>query len=278
MRELEEHIVVGKVCQTSHLLRQLVGNPVQRLHHKPPLAVAQAKDVLVELAHKRFIVGSLTRDAPLALATRLVGKRNTPEETVGEVFLVERTCSVGRGTERDVHTQNRVARHTLGCGTQGTRTLAVVDVADGLAHLPVTATHLVRHLHLGQVQVLRAPAHLLQRHRVLDKGRIRQVGRRKPETHVRTFGLLLVRPPRLHLPLPVHQLPVLRLIMLAKRPHDSLHEMRQLRLSHARRTNQMPHLATKFVVFVVRVHELHILQMSRKSRNRHRNKRFTHVF
>ena len=156
--------------------------------------------------------------------------------------------------------------------------LTVVDVADGLAHLPVTATHAVCHLHLRKVQVLRASSHLFQSHRILDECRIGDVGRRKPETHFRSFGLLLIGCFRFYLTLPIDQFLVLNLIMSTKRSHDCLNKMCQLCLTNTRRPYQMPHLTAKFVVFIVRIHELHISQMSGQSRNSHRNKRFAHVF
>ena len=142
----------------------------------------------------------------------------------------------------------------------------------------MAATHSIRHFYFGQIDVLRALAQFFARHGILDKGRIGDIGWWKPETHVRTFGLFLVGALGLHLSLPVHEFFELSLIMLAKSAHDSLYQMPQLCLSDTRRTNQMPHLAAHFIIFVVGIHESYIREMSGKSRNCHRNEHFTHVF
>ena len=39
---------------------------------------------------------------------------------------------------------------------------------------------------------------------------------------------------------------------------DGLYEIGKLPLSNTRSTYQMPHLATKFIIFVVAIHELYI--------------------
>ena len=89
----------------------------------------------------------------------------------------------------------------------------------------MAAADSVRHLHLGQVDVLRSLAQLLACHGILYEGRVGYVGRWEPETHVRTLGLFLVGALGLHLSLPIHQFLELSLIMLAKSAHDGLYKM-----------------------------------------------------
>ena len=122
----------------------------------------------------------LQEEALAGLAASLVGKGNAAKEAIGQILLVERARGIGSRAERDVDAQDRIACHALCRGTQGTGTMTVVDVADGLAHLTVAATHPVSHLHLRQVKIHRAATLLLQRHRILDESRIRQV--RQAET------------------------------------------------------------------------------------------------
>ncbi len=169
------------------------------------------------------------------------------------------------------------ARDALGRGPQGSVTLAVVDVAYRPAHLAVSSAHTVGHFHLRHVQEHRASSLRLHGHGILDEGRVGQVGGWEPEANGRTLGLLLVGAAGLHLALPFHQLLVFTIIVLAEGSHDSLYEMGQLSLADARRAYEMPHLAAKFVEFVVGVHELHARQVCRKCRNSHRNQRFAHV-
>ena len=57
-----------------------------------------------------------------------------------------------------------------------------------------------------------------------------------------------------------------------------LHQVRQLGLAYARRTEQMAHLAAHAVVFVVGVLKLHFSQMYRKCGHNHRNEHLLHVF
>ena len=213
-----------------------------------------------------------------SLAASLVGKGDSAEETVGQVFLVEEAGGIGGGSKSEVHPQHGVTRHAISRGTQGTSSLTVVDVSHHLAHLSVSAAHLVCHLHLGQVEVLGSLAQLLQSHGVLYEGRVGDVGRWKPEAHVRTLGFFLVGTLGLHLSLPVHEFLILYLIVFAKRPHDCLYKMAQLRLSDARRTYQMPHLAAHFIKFVVAIHESYVREMGCQGRNCHRNEHFSHVF
>ena len=221
---------------------------------------------------------TLSWNPAAACATSLVGKWDAPEETIGEVFLIKKSGGIGGRGKGEVHSQRRVTRHAISRGTQGTSSLTVVDVSHHLAHLLMPAAHLVSHLHLRQVEVLGALPQLFQCHGVLDEGRVGNVGRWKPEAHVRTLRLLLVGTLGLHLSLPVYEFLELNFIMFAKRSHDSLYKMAQLRLSDARRTYQMPHLAAHFIKFVVAIHESYVREMGCQGRNCHRNEHFSHVF
>ena len=95
MRQLEEHVVVGKVGQLSHFFGQLIGNLVQRLHHKTALAGVQAHEIIVELPEEILVVIPLAWNLALAFPSCLVGERNSAEETIGEVFPIKRACGIG---------------------------------------------------------------------------------------------------------------------------------------------------------------------------------------
>ena len=271
MRKFKQHVVISKVCQTRHLLSQLVGNLVQRLHHESPLAVIQSQQVLVQFLKETFVILTLTRNPALALATPLVGKGNTSEESVRHVPLIEQTGSLWRRAECKVYAEQGIAGHSFGSSTQSACTLAVVDVAHHLAHLLVSATHLVGHLHLGQVQILRAASLLLKCQGVLQESGRCDIGRREPEANCRTLRFLLVCSTRLHLTNPVGQLPIFHLVVVSEWSHDGLDEMCQLRLTDTAWAYQMPHLATKFIILVIGIHQFHVGQMSSKCRQSHRN-------
>ena len=128
----------------------------------------------------------LQEEALAGLVASLVGKGNAAKEAIGQILLVERARGIGSRAERDVDAQDRVARHAVGRCTKGSGTLAVVDIAEHLRDLLVATTHAVGHLHLRQVKIHRAATLLLQRHRILDESRIRQV--RQAETRSRPPG------------------------------------------------------------------------------------------
>ena len=248
MGEVPEHVVVGHVGQFRHFLGQLLCHVVERPDDEVAFAVGQPQHVSVELCEKVVAIGSLLRDAAATFAAPLVGEGNAAEETVGQVLLVERARHLGCRTEGDVDAQYGVTRHALCRGAQRSRPLLVVDVAYHLAHLPVASKHAVGHLHLGQVDKLRPPAQLLQRHGVLDEGRVGHVGRRIPEGHVGALGLFLVGPLGLHLSLPIDELLKLRLVVLAKAAHHGLYKTCELCLADTRRAYQVAHLPAKLVV------------------------------
>jgi hypothetical protein len=192
----------------------------------------------------------------------------------GERLFITEGCR-GKG---EVHTEQRVARYAISCGSQGSSPLTVEDISYHLAHLLMPTTHSVGHLHLRQIDVLGSSAQLFASHSVLDEGRIGDIRRWKPETHVRALRFFLVGALGFHLSLPVNQFLELSLIMLSKRSHDGLYKMTQLCLSDTRRTNQMTHLPAHFVIFVVGIHESYVCEMSCQRRNCHRNEHFLHVF
>ena len=129
-----------------------------------------------------------------------------------------------------------------------------------------SATHLVDHLHFGQVQILCAAAQLLQPQGVLQESGAGDVNRWKPDGHLGTVGLVLVAALGVLQALPILQFLVLYLVVVSERAHNGLYEIVQLVLANTRRAYQVPHLATKFVVFVVRIHEFHVGHVGRKCR------------
>lgn len=72
--------------------------------------------------------------------------------------------------EREIGAQNRITCYAVCRCSQSSGSLAVVDIAQHLRYLLVPATHPVRHLHLGQIEVLRSLAQLLASHGILDEG------------------------------------------------------------------------------------------------------------
>lgn len=277
MGEVPKHIVVGHVAQLSHILGQLVGQLVERFDREGALAVGQPQKAGVELCEKVVAIGSLAWNAAAALATFLVGEGDASEEAVGQILLVELTRHLGRRGEGDVDAQNGVARHALCRGAQRSSPLLVVDVAHHLAHLPVASEHAVGHLHFGQVDKLRPSAQLLQRHGVLQEGRVGHVGGWIPKGHVGPFGLFLVGPLGLHLSLPIDELLKLRLVVLAKTSHHGLYKTCELCLADARRAYQMTHLSASLIEVVVRVLELDASNQRGHDGNDHRGNRFAHL-
>ena len=124
--------------------------------------------------------------------------------------------------EKVVGAQDGVACHAVGRGAEGAGALAVVDVAQHLADLAVTAAHAVGHLHLGHVQILRAVAQALAGHGVLEESRRGDVGGRKPEGHLGAHGLLLVGRLGLHLFLPLDEFLEFLFVVCAEVATDGL--------------------------------------------------------
>ena len=122
----------------------------------------------------------------------------------------------------------------------------------------MASTHLVCHLHFGQIEILRTTTLFFQRHSILEESRIGKVGGREPYCHLGAFGFLFVGTLGLHLPLPIRDFLVLNVVVVAERTHHSLDQLSELCLSDTGRTNQMAHLTAQFVIFVVRIHELHV--------------------
>ena len=108
----------------------------------------------------------------------------------------------------------------------------------------MSATHPVRHLHLGQIEVLRSLAQLLASHGILDEGGVGDIRGWKPETHIRACRFLLVGRLRFHLSLPFHKLIKFLLIMFTEVVTDSFHDVGQLSLITARIGHEIGHHAT----------------------------------
>ena len=99
-----------------------------------------------------------------------VGKRDAPEETIGDIFLVELSGSLRGRSEGEVYPEHGIARYAISRGAQGSGSLTVEDVSHHLAHLLVAAADSICHLHLRQVEVLRSLAQFLACHGILYEG------------------------------------------------------------------------------------------------------------
>ena len=140
------------------------------------------------------------------------------------------------------------------------------------------AAHPVRHLHLGQIQVLRSLAQLLASHGILDEGSVGNVGGWKPETHVGAGRFLLVCRLHLHLLLPFHKFLQLRVVVLSHVVTDSLHDVGQLTLIAARIGNKIAHHATQLLPTEVGILKFALTDLRSENREKHRNQGFVHVF
>ena len=137
-------------------------------------------------------------------------------------MLVETAGRVRIGREGHTGSQDRISRDTiLGC-PEGTGTSHVIDVPDHVRYLLMTAAKAVGHLHLGQVEVLRATVRL-QGHAVQQETCCRGVNRREPEGEVRTccavFASIGVR-----LSLPFHEFVGHPLVVSAEIAADGLYD------------------------------------------------------
>ncbi len=222
--DVPKDVVVGKVGKRSHVGSKLVGKAVERLNNEPSLADGKPSNIFVEFFVKIVTIFALAWNAPVASLARLVREYHTSEGAVEQFLLIELACGEGSRADSDVGTQNGIARNAVGCGTQSTRTLAVVYVAHHLRDLPVPATHAVCHLHLGHVDVLGALPQLLASHGVLYEGCVGDIGGWKPESHIGSDGFLLVGALRLHQLLPLHQLRQLLLVVSAEVAAEGFHK------------------------------------------------------
>lgn len=159
----------------------------------------------------------------VALLAWLEGEDHAAKSSVDQVVLVVLARRKRSGRDGEIAAQNRIARHAICCGTQGSGTFAIVDIAQHLRYTAMSATDAVGHLHLGHVDILCACAQLFAAHSVLDEGSIGDVGRRKPKRHVRTHGLLLVGRLALHHLLPLLKFVKFLLVVLAEVAADSFH-------------------------------------------------------
>ena len=156
LADIPKYIVIDQVGQRGHIGGQLVGQLVQGLDDESALTVAQTCQILVQLAVEIIVVLALTWYATLAFGSRLIGEHHASKSTVEELVLVEVTSRVGIGRECHAGSQYRVSRHAVFRCPQGTGTSHIIDVPDHVRKLPVSAAEAVGHLHLGQIEVLRA--------------------------------------------------------------------------------------------------------------------------
>lgn len=214
----------------------------------------------------------------VATLARFVGENHTAEGAVEEIFLVEQAGGVGRGGDRHVDAQHGIARDAVCRGTQRSRALAVVDVAQGLRDLLVAATHAVSHLHLGHVDKHGARAQLLASHGVLDKCGIRHIGWRIPKRNVGTHGLLLIRRLRLYHLLPLYELLQLAIVVDAEVATHGFHQSGQLAFARSAVRHKIGHHAAQFLQSIVGIDKLGAADVCSEHRDDHRQKRLAHIF
>ena len=192
-------------------------------------------------------------------------------------MFIELTGRIRIGGDRKACAYNRIARHTVGRGAQGTGSVTVVDVAEQHRHHSVTATESVGHLHLRQVEVLRETTLCLQRQSILDKGGIGRIRRREAEEHIRTGCLLLVVGLGLFLLLPFQYLVFFGLVVLKEIAANGIRKILKLALIIARMSHQIDHHARRFLPTEVRVLKFCTADVCAKYREKHRDKGLVHV-
>ena len=242
------------------------------------LATVEAAEVDGELLLKLLGVGALAGDVSVAFQARLVGEDHAAKGTVEEVLLVEFSCGIGRGGDRHVDAQHGVARDALGRGSQRSRTLAVVDVAQRLRDLLMAATHAVSHLHLGHVDKHGPRSQLLAAHSVLDESSVGHVGRRKPKRNVGAHGFLLIGPLRFYHLLPLHEFLQLLVVVNTEVATHGFHQSGQLAFARAAIGHKIGHHAAQFLPSMVRIHKPSPADVCAEHRHEHGNKRLAHVF
>ena len=170
LRDIPQHIIIRQVSKRSHICRQTVGKRVQRLDDKPSLTDAEFHQILIQLFKETGIIFTLSWNLSHSRLTRLIREYHSAESTIEELVLVKLAgCKWGR-REREIGAQNRITCYAVCRCSQSSGSLAVVDIAQHLRYLLMSATHPVRHLHLGQIEVLRSLAQLLASHGILDEG------------------------------------------------------------------------------------------------------------
>ena len=142
----------------------------------------------------------------------------------------------------------------------------------------MTAAQAVGHFHLGQVKVLGEAALRLERHRILDKGGIGRIRRRKPEGHFGAFGFVLVGAFRVLLLLPFQDFLLLGLVVLAEIAANGFRQSGQLSLIVATICYKIGHHAGRFLPRKVRILKFCAAHVCAKYREKHRNQGFVHVF
>ena len=278
LAHIPEHVVVSQVGNSGHILRQLLSQLVQLGNDKATLASLQTDNELVELLKERFFVGALTGNTAATILTCLIGEYYTSQYAVEQLVLIELASRERRGREGDVGTERRIARHAVCCGTESSGALLVIDIADGLAYLPVTATQAVGHLNLRHIVVLRVIAASLTCHRVLEESRIGDVRGREEKGHIRTSWFFLIGALGLDGLLPDDELLQFVLVVLTELAHDCFNTGRQLALTHARIGYQMCHLTTNLLPSEVCILKFRTTNIGSQSREKHRNDGLTHVW
>ena len=278
MGYLEQQVVVHQVGQTGHVLSQSVDEFVQRADDEAALRDVETSQVFVQLLVELIGVLAQSGNLTTVIATRLVAEDHATKGAIGQLVLVELARRVRIRRDGKAGSDNRIARHTVGRGTQGTSPVAIVHVAQQHRHLLVTTTETVGHLHLGQVEVLRESTLCFERQRVLDERCVGRIRRRETKEYLRAGRLFLVVRLGLFPLLPFQQFVFFGLVVLTEITANGVCKILELALVIARMSHQIGHHARRFLPTVVGVLKFRAADMCAKYGEKHRNHGFLHVY
>ena len=142
----------------------------------------------------------------------------------------------------------------------------------------VTATQLVGHLHLGQVEVLCKSPLSLKGYRILEEASPGRIGGRESVGHDGFHGFGLVVAFRFLQFLPRLVLVLFFLIVLTEIAADGFHHRCQLAFVVATIGHEIGHHARRFLPTVVRILKFRAADVCAKDGEKHRNERFVIVF
>ena len=90
--EIPENVVVNQVGQRGHICGQFVCQFVQRAYDEAALTIAQASQLLIQLAVELIIIRALPWYPTVTARAWLIGEHHASKSTVEELVLVEVTC------------------------------------------------------------------------------------------------------------------------------------------------------------------------------------------
>ena len=189
---IPKDVVVGEVGEGGHVGGEVVGELVELGNDEAAFAGVETDEVIVEFLVELVGVLALAGYASVAGGAGLVGEDHATEGAVEEIVTVELARGEGGGGDSEVAAEDGVSGDAVGGGAEGAGALAVVDVAEHLADLLVTAADTVGHFDLREVEILCATAEGFAGHSVLEECCGGDIRGREPEGHIGTGGFLLV--------------------------------------------------------------------------------------